>query len=206
MTTRMMQSLSPTTQRLVWGLMVAVGVFVMFLLFERMLGRFGLDFIVYFEPSDLQEDRRLPLDGRESPEFAIRTVATFDAAASREPTTLMVHGDARDEVDFDVVRLEFERGTVVIVVNMAPDELAPLVDPGIADVATVNETLRAPFYTLIAKNEEQCQAGLQPGCGAYSVEARNFTGFSDLANHAREALNVRLRALLTPTAEPVPAR
>ena len=92
------------------------------------------------------------------------------------------------------MRLEFERGTVVIVVNMAPDELAPLVDPGIADVATVNETLRAPFYTLIAKNEEQCQTGLQPGCGAYSVEARNFTGFSDLANHAREALNVRLRA------------
>ena len=59
---------------------------------------------------------------------------------------------------------------------------------------------------MIAKNEEQCQDGLQPGCGAYAVEARNFTGFSDLNSHAREALNVRLRALLTPTAEPVPAR
>ena len=201
-----MQSLSPPTQRLVWGLMVAAGVFALFLLFERMLGRFGLDFIVYFEPTDLQEDRRLPLEGRESPEFAIRTVGTFDEAASREPTTLMVHGDARAEVDFGVVRSEFERGTVVIAVNMTPDDLAPLIDPGIADVATVNESLRAPFYTLIAKNEEQCPAGLQAGCGAYAVEARNFTGFGDLASHARAALNVRLRALLTPTAEPVPAR
>ena len=202
----MMQSLSPPTQRLVWALMVAVGVFVLFLLFERMLGRFGLDFIVYFEPTDLQEDRRLPLDGRESTEYAIRTVDTFDAAASRQPTTLMIHGDARGDVDFDVVRSEFERGTVVIVVNMSPAELAPLVDPGIADVATVNETLQAPFYTLIAKNEEQCPTGLQPGCGAYLVEARNFTDFGELASHARDALNVRLRALLTPTAEPVPAR
>ena len=186
--------------------MVAVGVFVLFLLFERMLGRFGLDFIVYHEPLDLQEDRRLPLDGRESPEFAIRTVETFDEAASRQPTTLMIHGDARGEVNFDVVRSEFERGTVVIAINMSPDELAPLVDPGIVDVATVNEPLRAPFYTLIAKNEEQCLTGLQPGCGAYAVEARNFTGFSELISHARSALNVRLRALLTPTAEPVPAR
>ena len=202
----MMQSLSPPTQRLVWALMVAVGVFVLFLLFERMLGRFGLDFIVYFEPTDLQEDRRLPLDGRESTEYAIRTVDTFNAAASRQPTTLMIHGDARGDVDFDVVRSEFERGTVVIVVNMSPAELAPLVDPGIADVATVNETLQAPFYTLIAKNEEQCPTGLQPGCGAYLVEARNFTDFGELASHARDALNVRLRALLTPTAEPVPAR
>ena len=202
----MMQSLSPPTQRLVWALMVAVGVFVLFLLFERMLGRFGLDFIVFFEPTDLQEDRRLPLDGRESTEYSIRTVDTFDAAASRQPTTLMVHGDARADVDFDVVRSEFERGTVVIVVNMTPDELALLVDPGIADVATVNEALQAPFYTLIAKNEEQCPTGLQPGCGAYLVEARNFTDFGELASHARDALNVRLRALLTPTPEPVPAR
>lgn len=202
----MMQRLSPSAQRVVWALMVAVGVFVLFLLFERMLGRFGLDFIVYFEPTDLQEDRRLPLDGRESTEYAIRTVDSFDEAASREPTTLMVHGDARDEVDFDLIRSEFERGTVVIVVNMKPDDLAPLVDPGIADVATVDTPLRAPFYTLIAKNEAQCPAGLQPGCGAYQVEARNFTSFSDLAGRAREALNVRLRALLTPTAEPVPAR
>lgn len=202
----MMQSLSPPTQRLVWALMVAVGVFVLFLLFERMLGRFGLDFIVYFEPSDLQEDRRLPLDGRESTEYAIRTVGTFHEAASRQPTTLMVHGDARAEVDFNVVRSEFERGTVVIVVNMTPEELAPLIDPGIADVATVSEPLRAPFYTLIAKNEEQCPAGLQPGCGAFAAEARSFTDFGDLASHARDALNVRLRALLTPTAEPVPAR
>lgn len=202
----MMQSLSPPTQRLVWALIVAVGVFVLFLLFERMLGRFGLDFIVYFEPSDLQEDRRLPLDGRESTEYAIRTVGSFDEAASRQPTTLMVHGDARAGVDFNVVRSEFERGTVVIVVNMAPEELAPLIDPGIADVATVNESLQAPFYTLIAKNEEQCPGGLQPGCGAYLVEARNFTDFGELASHARDALNVRLRALLTPTAEPVPAR
>ena len=201
-----MQSLSPPTQRLVWALLVAVGVFVLFLLFERMLGRFGLDFIVYFEPTGLQEDRRLPLDGRESTEYAIRTVDTFDAAASRQPTTLMIHGDARGDVDFDVVRSEFERGTVVIVVNMSPAELAPLVDPGIADVATVNETLQAPFYTLIAKNEEQCPTGLQPGCGAYLVEARNFTDFGELASHARDALNVRLRALLTPTPEPVPAR
>lgn len=202
----MMQSLSPPTQRLVWALMVAVGVFVLFLLFERMLGRFGLDFIVYFEPSDLQEDRRLPLDGRESTEYAIRTVGTFDEAVSRQPTTLMVHGDARAEVDFNVVRSEFERGTVVIVVNMTPEELAPLIDPGIADVATVSEPLRDPFYTLIAKNEEQCPAGLQSGCGAYAVEARNFSDFGDLASHARAGLNVRLRALLTPTAEPVPAR
>ncbi len=202
----MMHNLSPPTQRLVWALMVAVGVFVLFLLFERMLGRFGLDFIVYFEPSDLQEDRRLPLDGRESTEYAIRTVDTFDEAASREPTTLMIHGDARDEVDFSVVRAEFERGTVVIAVNMTPDELAPLVDPGIADVATVNDALQAPFYTLIAKNEEQCPTGLQPDCGAYLVEARNFTDFGELASHARDALNVRLRAMLTPTAEPVPAR
>ena len=201
-----MQSLSPPTQRLVWALLVAVGVFVLFLLFERMLGRFGLDFIVYFEPTDLQEDRRLPLDGRESTEYAIRTVDTFDAAASRQPTTLMIHGDARGDVDFDVVRSEFERGTVVIVVNMSPAELAPLVDSGIADVATVNETLQAPFYTLIAKNEEQCPTGLQPGCGAYLVEARNFSDFGELASHARDALNVRLRALLTPTPEPVPAR
>lgn len=202
----MMRSLSPPAQRLVWALMVAVSVFVLFLLFERMLGRFGLDFIVYFEPTDLQEDRRLPLEGRESPEYAIRTVETFNDAASRQPTTLMVHGDAREDVDFEVVRSEFERGTVVIVVNMTPEELAPLVDPGIADVATVNEPLSAPFYTLMAKNEEQCPAGLQPGCGAYAVEARGFTGFSDLAEHARAALNVRLRALLTPTPEPVPAR
>jgi len=202
----MMQSLSPPTQRLVWALIVAVGVFVLFLLFERMLGRFGLDFIVYFEPTDLQEDRRLPLDGRESTEYAIRTVDSFDDAASRQPTTLMVHGDARSDVDFNVVRSEFERGTVVIVVNMSPEELAPLIDPGIADVATVNESLQAPFYTLIAKNEEQCPGGLQPGCGAYLVEARNFTDFGELASHARDALNVRLRALLTPTAEPVPAR
>ena len=202
----MMQSLSPTTQRLVWALIVAVGVFVLFLLFERMLGRFGLDFIVYFEPTGLQEDRRLPLDGRESTEYAIRTVDTFDDAASRQPTTLMVHGDARAEVNFEVVRSEFERGTVVIVVNMTPEELAPLIDPGIADVAMVSEPLRIPFYTLIAKNEEQCPAGLQPGCGAYAVEARNFTSFGDLASHARAALNVRLRALLTPTPEPVPAR
>lgn len=202
----MMQSLSPPTQRLVWALMVAVGVFVLFLLFERMLGRFGLDFIVYFEPSDLQEDRRLPVEGRESVEYAIRTVDSFDDAASRQPTTLMIHGDARDEVDFNVVRAEFERGTVVIVVNMTPEELAPLIDPGIADVATVSKPLRAPFYTLIAKNEEQCPAGLKPGCGAYAVEARNFTDFEGLASHARSALNVRLRALLTPTAEPVPAR
>lgn len=202
----MMHNLSPPTQRLVWALMVAVGVFVLFLLFERMLGRFGLDFIVYFEPSDLQEDRRLPLDGRESTEYAIRTVDTFDDAASREPTTLMIHGDARSEVDFSVVRAEFERGTVVIAVNMTPAELAPLVDPGIADVATVNDALQAPFYTLIAKNEEQCPTGLQPDCGAYLVEARNFTDFGELASHARDALNVRLRAMLTPTAEPVPAR
>ncbi|MCY3959267.1 MAG: hypothetical protein OXG65_13365 [Chloroflexi bacterium] len=202
----MMQSLSPPTQRLVWALMVAVGVFVLFLLFERMLGRFGLDFIVYFEPADLQEDRRLPVEGRESVEYAIRTVDTFDDAASRQPTTLMVHGDARSDVDFNVVRSEFERGTVVIVVNMSPEELAPLIDPGIGDVATVNETLQAPFYTLIAKNEEQCPTGLQPGCGAYLVEARNFTDFAELSSHAREALNVRLRALLTPTPEPVPAR
>ncbi len=94
----------------------------------------------------------------------------------------------------------------MIAVNMTPDELAPLVDPGIADVATVNETLQAPFYTLIAKSEEQCPTGLQPDCGAYEVEARNFTDFSELASHARDALNVRLRALLTPTPEPVPAR
>ncbi len=201
-----MQRLSPPAQRLVFGLMVAVGVFVLFLLFERMLGRFGLDFIVYFEPSNLQEDRRLPLDGRESAEYAVRTVETFDDAASRQPTTLMVHGDARAEVDFEVVRSEFERGTVIIVVNMTPEELAPLVDPGIAEVATVDAPLQEPFYTLIAKNEEQCQAGLQPGCGAFAVEARNFTDFSDLASQARSALNVRLRALLTPTAEPVPAR
>ena len=201
-----MQSLSPPTQRLVWGLMVAVGVFAMFLLFERMLGRFGLDFIVYFEPANLQEDRRLPLAGRDDPEFAIRTVPTFDEAASRQPTALMFHGDARAEVDFDVVRSEFQRGTVVIAVNMTPDELAPLVDPGITDVATVNEPLRAPFYTLIAKNEEQCLAGLQPDCGAYAVEARNFTNLGDLASHARAALDVRLRAMLTPTAEPAPAR
>lgn len=202
----MMQSLSPPTQRVVWALMVAVGVFVLFLLFERMLGRFGLDFIVYFEPTGLQEDRRLPLNGRESTEYAIRTVDTFDDAASRQPTTLMVHGDARAEVDFNVVRSEFERGTVVIVVNMTPEELAPLVDPGIADVATVNEALREPFYTLVAKNEEHCLTGLQPDCGAYLVEARNFTDFGELASHARDALNVRLRALLTPTADPVPAR
>ncbi len=201
-----MQSLSPPAQRLLFGLMVAVGVFVLFLLFERMLGRFGLDFIVYFEPSNLQEDRRLPLDGRESAEYAVRTVETFDDAASRQPTTLMVHGDARTEVDFEVVRSEFERGTVIIVVNMTPEDLAPLVDPGIAEVATVDAPLQEPFYTLIAKSEEQCQTGLQPGCGAYAVEARNFTDFSDLASHARSALNVRLRALLTPTAEPVPAR
>lgn len=201
-----MQSLSPPTQRLVWGLMVAVGVFALFLLFERMLGRFGLDFIVYFEPTALQEDRRLPLEGREDPEFAIRTVGTFDEAASRQPTTLMVHGDARAEVDFNVLRSEFERGTIVIAVNMTPDELAPLIDPGIADVATVNEPLQTPFYTLIAKNEEQCPEGIQPGCGAYAVEARNFTDFRDLASHARDALDVRLRAMLTPTAEPVPAR
>lgn len=201
-----MQSLSPPAQRLLFGLMVAVGVFVLFLLFERMLGRFGLDFIVYFEPSNLQEDRRLPLDGRESAEYAVRTVETFDDAASRQPTTLMVHGDARAEVDFEVVRSEFERGTVIIVVNMTPEDLAPLVDPGISEVATVDAPLQEPFYTLIAKNEEQCQTGLQPDCGAYAVEARNFTDFSDLASHARSALNVRLRALLTPTAEPVPAR
>jgi hypothetical protein len=201
-----MQSLSPPAQRLVFGLMVAVGVFVLFLLFERMLGRFGLDFIVYFEPSELREDQRLPLEGRESPEFAIRTVSTFDAAASRQPTTLMLHGDARADVDFNVVRSEFERGTVVIVVNMTPEELAPLVDPGIVDVATVSGPLTAPFYTLIAKNEEQCPDGLQPNCGAFVVEARNFTDFSDLASHARSGLNVRLRGLLTPTAEPVPAR
>ena len=201
-----MQSLSPPTQRVVWALMVAVGVFVLFLLFERMLGRFGLDFIVYFEPSNLQEDRRLPLDGRESPEFAIRTVGTFDEAASRQPTTLMIHGDARADVDFDLLRSEFQRGTVVIAVNMSPEELAPLVDPGIADVATVTKALRPPFYTLAAKNEEHCLTGLQPGCGAFAVEARNFTTYADLASHARAALNVRLRALLTPTADPVPAR
>ena len=202
----MMQRLSPPMQRLALTLMVAVAVFAMFLLFERMLGRFGLDFIVYFEPTELQEDRRLPLDGRESAEYAVRTVETFDDAASRQPTTLMVHGDARAEVDFEVIKSEFERGTVVIVVNMTPEELAPLVDPGIADVATVNETLQAPFYTLIAKSEEQCPTGLQPDCGAYVVEARNFTDFSELASQARDALNVRLRALLTPTPEPVPAR
>ncbi len=201
-----MQSLSPPAQRLLFGLMVAVGVFVLFLLFERMLGRFGLDFIVYFEPSSLQEDRRLPLDGRESAEYAVRTVETFDDAASRQPTTLMVHGDARAEVDFEVVRSEFERGTVIIVVNMTPEDLAPLVDPGIAEVAVVDATLQEPFYTLIAKNEEQCLTGLQPDCGAYAVESRNFTDFGELASHARDALNVRLRALLTPTAEPVPAR
>lgn len=201
-----MQSLSPPAQRLLFGLMVAASVFVLFLLFERMLGRFGLDFIVYFEPSNLQEDRRLPLDGRESAEYAVRTVDSFDDAASRQPTTLMVHGDARGEVDFEVVKSEFERGTVIIVVNMTPEDLAPLVDPGIAEVATVDAPLQEPFYTLITKNEEQCQTGLQPGCGAYAVEARNFTDFSDLASHARSALNVRLRALLTPTAEPVPAR
>ena len=202
----MMRNLSPPAQRVVWALMVAVGVFVLFLLFERMLGRFGLDFIVYFEPTDLQEDRRLPLDGRESTEYAIRTVNSFDEAASREPTTLMIHGDARDAVDFDVVRAEFERGTVVIVINMTPEELAPLIDAGIADVATVNEPLRAPFYTIMAKNEEQCPSGLQPDCGAFVVEARNFSDFGDLASNARGALNVRLRALLTPTPEPVPAR
>lgn len=202
----MMRNLSPPAQRVVWALMVAVGVFVLFLLFERMLGRFGLDFIVYFEPTDLQEDRRLPLDGRESTEYAIRTVNSFDEAASREPTTLMIHGDARDAVDFDVVRAEFERGTVVIVINMTPEELAPLIDAGIADVATVNEPLRAPFYTIMAKNEEHCPSGLQPDCGAFVVEARNFSDFGDLASNARGALNVRLRALLTPTPEPVPAR
>ena len=203
----MMQSLSPPAQRLVWALMVAVGVFVLFLLFERMLGRFGLDFIVYFEPTDLQEDRRLPLDGRESTEYAIRTVDTFDAAASRQPTTLMIHGDARGDVDFEVVRSEFERGTVVIVVNMSPDRAGAADRSGNCGMSPQStKTLQAPFYTLIAKNEEQCPAGLQPGCGAYLVEARNFTDFGELASHARDALNVRLRALLTPTAEPVPAR
>lgn len=52
---------------------------------------------------------------------------------------------AQAKVDFIVVRWEFSRGTAVIAANLTIEELVPLVDPGIADVATVSEEPRAVY-------------------------------------------------------------
>ncbi len=198
----MSHSLAAPLHRIAWMLAVAAAVVLLFLLLDRSSSQFGIDFIVYVEPDSVAADRRLPQADRGNPEFAIRTVQTFQQAIDRSPTVLMVHGDARGELDFDAIRTEFQRGLVVIAVDMTPDDLAPLIDPGIASVATVTEPLRAPFYTLLAKGEEQCPQGLRPGCGVFVADGRTFSGFEDLTAHARQALDVLLRAMLTPTATP----
>lgn len=202
----MSHSLASPKHRIAWIFSLSAAVLAMFLLFEQVVGRLGFDFIVYYEPSSVALERRLPLEERENPEFAIRTVDDFQDLEFRAPTVLMIHGDARTEIEREYLVAEFERGTVMIFVNVRPDGVADILDPGIVSVAKVTDAFPPPFYTLVVKSAEQCPGPLEPNCGAFVVETRKFVGFAELTDRARDALDRRMRALLTPTATVVSPR
>ncbi len=109
-------------KRVLWIFTVSALVFALFVLFGRLVSQLGLDFLVYYEPSSVPIDRRLPLSDRDNPEYAIRTVGTFKEVESKQSTALMIHGDARESVNFDFLKSEFARGTIIIAVNMLPAE------------------------------------------------------------------------------------
>lgn len=183
-----------------WILTVSVLVFALFVLFGRLVSQVGFDFLIYHEPSSVAVDRRLPVGDRDNPQYAIRTVESFEEVESRQPTALMIHGDARNAVNFDFLRSEFNRGTIVIAVNMLPRDLDGLVAEGIQDVADVQGPLVPPFFTVLGKTEGHCSGGLEPDCGVFVVTARKFSGFGDLTDIARDTLDVVMRGRLTPTA------
>ncbi len=187
-------------KRVLWIFTVSALVFALFVLFGRLVSQLGLDFLVYYEPSSVLIDRRLPLSDRDNPEYAIRTVGTFKEVESKQSTALMIHGDARESVNFDFLKSEFARGTIIIAVNMLPAELDGLVAEGIQDVADVDGPLGHTFFTMLGKTEGHCREGLQRGCGVFIVTARNFSGFEDMNNLARDSLDRVLRGRLTPTA------
>ncbi len=161
------------------------------------MARCGLDFIVYYEPTTVSENRRLPTEGRDDPTLAIRTVLTFDDVKLRSPTALMFHGDALATVDPTFLLEEYRRGTVIVGVNTPIRAMAGLLDPTLPDVATVPDDLREPFFLVVTKNPDHCVDGLRAGCGDFVVEAHNFVGFPELEERVRAALDVRLEALRT---------
>jgi hypothetical protein len=187
-------------KRFGWILTVSALVFALYVLFGRFVGQLGFDFIVYYEPSSVAVDRRLPVSDRGNPEYAIRTVETFKEVESRRPTALMIHGDARDTVNFDFLRSEFDRGTIVIAVNLLPKDLDGLVAEGIQEVADVEDFLVPPFFTVLGKSEGHCPGRLEPDCGVFVVTARKFSGFRELTDIARDTLDLVMRGRLTPTA------
>ena len=186
-------------KRVLWIFTASALVFALFVLFSRLVGQFGLDFLVYHEPSSVPIDRRLPISDRDNPEYAIRTVGAFKEIESKQPTALMIHGDARESVNFEFLKSEFDRGTIIIAVNMLPAELDGLVAEGIQDVADVQGPLGHPFFTILGKTEGHCPEGLQRDCGVFIVTARNFSGFEDMNNLARDSLDRVLRGRLTTT-------
>ena len=187
-------------KRVLWIFAASALVFALFVLFGRLVSQVGLDFLVYYEPSSVPIDRRLPSSDRDNPEYAIRTVGSFNDVESKQPTALMVHGDARESVNFDFLRSEFSRGTIIIAVNMLPAELDGLLAEGIQDVADIQGPLEHPFFTMLGKTEGHCPEGLQRDCGVFIVTARNFSGFEDMNNLARDSLDRSLRGRLTPAA------
>ena len=196
--------LTPPLRRAAWIGMLAVGIFALMVLFDRSLARCGVDFIVYYEPETVALDRRLPSEDRDDPSFAIRTVDAFDELQFRNPPALMFHADAVPSMDLTFLRAEYARGTVLIGVNLTAAQMAELIEPTIVDVAVRPTATREPFYTVVAKNEDQCNDGLSQGCGSFLVETAQFTGYADLTTLARAALFERFQPFI-PTATPTPS-
>ena len=196
--------LTPPLWRAAWIGMLAVGIFALMVLFDRSLARCGVDFIVYFEPDTVELNRRLPSEDRDDPAFAIRTVDSVDELQFRNPPTLMFHADAVASIDRTFLRAEYARGTVLIGVNLTAVQMADLIEPTIADVVVGPAAPPEPFYTVVAKNEDQCNEGLRLGCGSFLVETAQFTGYADLTTLAREALFERFQPFI-PTATPTPS-
>ena len=196
--------LTPPLRRAVWIGMLAVGIFALMVLFDRSLARCGVDFIVYFEPDTVELNRRLPSDDRDDPAFAIRTVDSVDELQFRNPPALMFHADAVASIDKTFLRAEYARGTVLIGVNLTAGQMADLIEPTIADVADGPAAPPEPFYTVVAKNEDQCNEGLRLDCGAFLVETARFSGYADLTTLARAALFERFQPFI-PTQTPTPS-
>ncbi len=196
--------LTPPLRRAAWIGMLAVGIFALMVLFDRSLARCGVDFIVYYEPDTVAEERRLPIEDRDDPSFSIRTVDSVAELQFRNPPVLMFHGDAVPSMDLTFLREEYARGTVLIGVNRTAAQMAELIEPTIVDVAVGPAALREPFYTVVGKNEDQCNDGLSPDCGSYLVETAQFTGYADLTSLAGEALFERFQPFI-PTATPTPS-
>ncbi|MBM4437007.1 MAG: hypothetical protein FJ029_07165 [Actinobacteria bacterium] len=193
------RDLTPPLQRALWIALLAAALFAFFVVFERVVSRLGFDFIYYIVPSEATAAERLPLSGDDRARLAIREARSFDEVRDTSPTVLVFHADAGAEASRAYLRDEYLRGTILIGVNMTPEQLAQLIEPSIATAAPPTAPLARPFYTLVTKNEGDCDDALRPGCGIYTVKAELFTGFAALTDSARAALSERLKELITPT-------